>query len=144
MFPAWLMAELDAAGSDVTAQSSRGDAAPLVDGRARLPRNLYLKAIRLCPLSATVTRHYQRRLCGILSIATRRCELRNDGLFNAAVAMRDLIGIIDRNTAIELLIGAAQCNGYVAKDGMRAALATIRSGLANREASPQFDGGENR
>src|SRR6516165_10658793 len=57
MFPAWLMAELDAAGSDVTAQSSRGDAAPLVDGRARLPRNLYLKAIRLCPLSATVTRH---------------------------------------------------------------------------------------
>jgi hypothetical protein len=37
---------------------------------------------------------------GILGIATRRTELRNEGLFNAAVAMRDLIGIIDRETAI--------------------------------------------
>ena len=91
-----------------------------------------------CPLSAMVTRHHQRRLCGILSIATRRCELRNDGLFNAAVAMRDLIGVIDHETAIELLLNAAQCNGYVGKDGRRAALATIRSGLTNREASPHF------
>jgi hypothetical protein len=118
----------------------------LLDGRVRLPRDLYLKAIRVCPLSATVTRHHQRRLCGILWIATRRTTLRNEGLFDAAAAMRDLIdiGVIDRRTATALLFVAAQFNGYVAKDGARAALATIRSGLtptsANREASPLFGG----
>jgi hypothetical protein len=131
-FPAWLRAELSAenlSSSDLPTRSSRGDAAPLVEGRVRLPRDLYLKVIRLCPIGAGVTRHDQRRLCGILSIATRRTKDRNEGLYNAAVAMRDLIGIIDRKTAIELLLNAAQSNGYLAKDGVQAALATIRSGL---------------
>jgi hypothetical protein len=124
--------------------NNRGDVSALVDvnGRVRLPRDLYLKAIRLCPLGPMVTRLDQRRLCGILSIVTRRTEHRNDGLLYAATAMRDLIGIIGRDTAIELLLDAARCNGYVAKDGVRAALATIRSGLAITETSPHFVDGD--
>src|SRR5262249_32538777 len=82
------------------------------------------------------------RLCGVLSIATRCSSLRNRGLFNASVAMRDLVPcIIARNTAVELLLDAARLNGYVAKDGEAAALATIHSGLglANGEASTLID-----
>jgi hypothetical protein len=119
----------------------QGDASLVAVNEDRLPRDLYLKALRLCPLGPRVTRREQRRLCGILGISAWRASLRNEGLFNAAVAMRDLIGagVIDYNTAAEMLLDTARFNGYVAKDGERAALATIRSGLtptsARREAS---------
>jgi hypothetical protein len=117
------------------------DASLLAGSNDRLPRDLYLKALRLCPLGQGVTRHDQRRLCGVLRISLRRTALRNEGLFNAAVAMRDLTGagIIDYSAATELLLDTARLNGYAAKDSERAALATIRSGLtptsARREAS---------
>jgi hypothetical protein len=106
----------------------------------RLPRELYLKVLRLCPLGQGVTRQDQRRLCGVLSISLRqksergvwvwRTSMRNKGLFDASVAMRELIGLIDYGEAVELLLDTARINGYVAKRGEAKALTTIHSGLS--------------
>ena len=103
---------------------------PLV-ATAELPKPLYLKVLRLVPLSAVVTRHHQRRVIGILNIALQRRDHRNDGLNIAGFCMRELVrdGVISRGTAEELLIEVAILNGYAAKDGLKAAQATIRSGL---------------
>src|SRR6516164_4711761 len=103
---------------------------PLV-ATAELPKPLYLKVLRLVPLSAAVTRHHQRRVIGILNIALQRQDHRNDGLNIAGLCMRELIrnGIISSPAAEELLIEVAILNGYAAKDGLKAAQATIRSGL---------------
>jgi len=78
-----------------------------------------------------VTRHHQRRVIGILNIALQRQDHRNDGLNIAGFCMRELIrnGIISSPAAEELLIEVAILNGYAAKDGLKAAQATIRSGL---------------
>jgi hypothetical protein len=63
-------------------------------------------------------------------------ENRNKALNDAAYIFRPLIarGIITYRAAESLLIDAATLNQYVAKDGRRAAILTIRSGLgaANR------------
>src|SRR5262249_46074327 len=103
---------------------------PLV-ARPELPKPLYLKVLRLVPLSAVVTRHHHRRLIGILNITLQRQDHRNDGLNIAGFCMRELIrnGIISSPAAEELLIEVAILNGYAAKDGLKAAQATIRSGL---------------
>jgi hypothetical protein len=103
---------------------------PLV-ATAELPKPLYLKVLRLVPLSAVVTRHHQRRVIGILKIALQRQDHRNDGLNIAGFSMRELIrnGIISSPAAEELLIEVAILNGYAAKDGFIAAEKTIRSGL---------------
>ena len=103
---------------------------PLV-ATAQLPKPLYLKVLRLVPLSAVVTRHHQRRVIGILNIALRRQDHRNDGLNIAGFCMRELIrnGIISSPAAQELLIEVANLNGYAAKDGFIAVEKTIRSGL---------------
>jgi hypothetical protein len=106
-------------------------------GTGRIPKPLYLEVLRLVPLSDTVTRHHQRRVIGILSIVTTRCEYRNDGLNIAAYCFRELIpGVVSHAVAERLLFGAAQVCGYVAKDGDRAAMATIRSGLGSDIGGP--------
>jgi Bifunctional DNA primase/polymerase, N-terminal len=96
-----------------------------------LPKALYRKFLRLVPLSDRVTRHDQRRVIGILNIALQRQHHRNDGLNIAGFCLRELIGdgTISAAAAEELLFDVAMLNGYVAKDGVAAARATIRSGL---------------
>jgi Bifunctional DNA primase/polymerase, N-terminal len=103
---------------------------PLV-ATAELPKPLYLKVLRLVPLSAVVTRHHQRRVIGILNIALQRRDHRNDGLNIAGFCMRELIrnGVISSPAAEELLIEVAMLNGYAAKDGLVTAEKTVRSGL---------------
>jgi hypothetical protein len=98
-----------------------------------IPKPLYLAVKERVPLSPKVTRRDQRRVIGILSIVTRRTELRNDGLNIAAFCLRELVndGIVDRDVAEGLLLDAATVCGYVAKDGVNAALDTIRSGLGS-------------
>jgi hypothetical protein len=100
-------------------------------GAEEIPKPLYLAVKKCVPLSARVTRHHQRRIIGILSILTRRSDHRNDGLNIAAFCLRELVndGTVSRGVAQELLFEAATVCGYVAKDGERAALATINSGL---------------
>ena len=70
-------------------------------------------------------------MIGILNIALRRQDHRNDGLNIAGFCMRELIrnGIISSPAAEELLIEVAILNGYAAKDGFTAVEKTIRSGL---------------
>jgi hypothetical protein len=99
---------------------------------------LYFAVKRRVPLSATVARHHQRRVIGILSIVTRRTSYRNDGLNIAAFRFRELIdvGIVSRDVAEGLLLDAATICGYVAKDGAAAAIATIRSGLGSTIGGP--------
>jgi hypothetical protein len=106
---------------------------PQMAGVGRIPKSLYSEVLSLLPLSDKVTRHHQRRVIGILSIVTQRREGqgRNGALNVAAFCFRELIGIVPRDTAERLLFGAAQACGYVAKDGDRAAIATIRSGLGS-------------
>ena len=98
---------------------------------AELPKPLYLKVLRLVPLSAVVTRHHQRRVIGILNIALQRQDHRNNGLNIAGFCMRELIRdrIISAPAAEELLIEVAILNGYAAKDGFIAVEKTVRSGL---------------
>jgi hypothetical protein len=103
-----------------------------------ISKPLYFAVKRRVPLSATVTRHHQRRVIGILSIVTRRTSYRNDGLNIAAFSFRELIeaGIVSRDVAEGLLLDAATVCGYVAKDGVAAAIATIRSGLGSTIGGP--------
>jgi hypothetical protein len=98
---------------------------------AELPKELYFKLIRLVPLSERVTRQHQRRVSGILRIALQRQKRRNEGLYIAGLCLRELIheGIVTVAAAEQLLFDVAVLNGYVAKDGVEAARATIRSGL---------------
>ena len=111
---------------------------PQMAGVGRIPKSLYSEVLRLVPLTDKVTRHHQRRVIGILSIVTQRREGqgRNGALNVAAFCFRELIGIVSRDAAERLLFGAAQACGYVAKDGDRAAMATIRSGLGSTIGGP--------
>jgi len=101
-----------------------------------LPKPLYQKLLRLVPLSAHVTRHHQRRVIGILNIALQRRKRRNDGLNIAGFCLRELVrdGIVSPAAAEQLLLDVAVLNGYVAKDGVDAARATIRSSLSHEGA----------
>jgi hypothetical protein len=108
-----------------------------------IPKSLYNEVHRLVPLSDKVTRHHQRRVIGILrDIVIARHALRNDGLNIGSYCFRELIntGIVSRDAAERLLLLAAQMNGYVAKDGDRKAMATIRSGLGSPIGGPSFLG----
>jgi Bifunctional DNA primase/polymerase, N-terminal len=104
---------------------------PLMAADGELPKPLYHKVLQLVPLSDRVTRRDQRRVIGILNIALRRTDYRNDGLNIAGFCLRELTrgGIIDRVSAEELLIDVATLNGYIATHGEKPAIATIRSGL---------------
>jgi hypothetical protein len=98
---------------------------------AELPKELYFKLIRLMPLSDRVTRQHQRRVSGILRTALQRQKRRNEGLYIAALCLREFIHgqIVTTAAAEQLLLEAAVLNGYLAKDGIEAARSTIRSGL---------------
>ena len=122
--------------------SSRRDG-PLVDigPERRLPKPLYIKVCRLVPVGGIVTGHDQRRARGALSMLIDKCEGRNNSLNWAAHEIfRPLVaaGVLTYGAAESLLFDAARLNGYVAKDGAAAALATIRSGL--RRADPSTSG----
>jgi hypothetical protein len=113
--------------------------AGVVLGGGRIPKDLYNEVLRLVPLSDKVTRHHRRRVIGILrDIVIARHELRNNGLNIGAYCFRPLIndGIVSRAAAERLLFGAAKACGYVEKDGDRAAMATIRSGLGPAIGGP--------
>jgi hypothetical protein len=117
---------------------------PLVpQASGELPKLLYQKLLRLVPLSALVTRHHQRRVIGILNIALQRRKRRNDGLNIAGFCLRELIrdGIISPAAAEELLFDVAVLNGYVAKDGVDTARATIRSSLSHERAKEKCQRG---
>jgi hypothetical protein len=99
--------------------------------QGNLPKPLYLRLLRLVPLSDSVSRHDQRRVAGILGTALRWHGHRNDGLNWAAWSFRGLVavGTVAPSAAQELLISVTRLNGYLEKDGMEAVLATIASGL---------------
>ena len=70
---------------------------------------------------------------------------RNQALNDAALAMGEMVaaGWIERAEVERALLDACQRNGYLAKDGEQAALATLRSGLAagmRRPRAPLADG----
>jgi hypothetical protein len=127
--PGWIVDALTQPQQLPGSEPLKNRPGPLMTGE--IPKSLYFAVKRCVPLSATVTRHHQRRVAGILSIVTRRTELRNDGLNIAAYCLRELVeeGIITYEVAEGLLLEAATVCGYAAKDGVGAALATIRSGL---------------
>jgi hypothetical protein len=93
-----------------------------------VPKPLYFKVLDLMP---DASGHNRRRVLGLLNVLVRKCENRNDALNSIGFSFRELIsaGVIDRSAAESLLIDAATLNGYIAKDGLCAAIATIRSSL---------------
>jgi hypothetical protein len=99
----------------------------------RVPYQLYCRMLCFC--HPRLNGHYFRRLRGILAMSVNRERKRNEGLLNAALAMRDLveIGRIKEAAAVELLLETAHLNGYVTKHGkvrgVKRALRTIYSGL---------------
>jgi hypothetical protein len=95
-----------------------------------VPKPLYFMAKRLtsCP-------QHKRRVIGVLRPLLKMGlgDGRNRALLNKAICFRkELIreGIVTAEAAEELLLMAAQLNGYVAKDGVEEAKRTIRSGLS--------------
>jgi hypothetical protein len=96
-----------------------------------LPKRLYLKVLELMPGSRGRNR---RRVLGLLRTLVQKTENRNHALNTLGFSFRELIstGVIDRTAAESLLIEAATLNGYIAKDGLGAAIATIRSGLGSQ------------
>jgi hypothetical protein len=102
-------------------------------GDKEIPKPLYNELLRLMPLSDKVTRHDLRRARGILWIITSKRKDRNEALHDASCMFRELIYIdaATRAVAERLLFRAAELSGYVAKDGIAATMATIRSGLGS-------------
>jgi hypothetical protein len=100
-----------------------------------LPKTLYFKMCELMPGSSG---RDGRRVRELLKIVLQKHEGRNDNLNRIAFIFQKLIssGVIDYAAAEQLLLDAAWINGYVAKDGVRAALATIRSGLGHQTQEP--------
>ena len=110
-----------------------GDGAPMSQGASpELPKPLYFKTRDLVPVRGTVTLADRRRVQGILRTVCATREHRNNILNWAGFALRELIpGVLTREAAEALLFEAATINGYIRKDGARAAIATIRSGLGD-------------
>jgi Bifunctional DNA primase/polymerase, N-terminal len=146
--PAWLHEKLRDNGTrnnDLPTQQKDGPqmTGAMAEIKHEIPNSLYNEVLRLIPLSPKVTRHHRRRVIGILrDIVIARHEPRNDGLNIGSYCFRELIntGIVSRDAAEQLLFGAAQVWGYVAKDGDRKAIATIRSGLGSPIGGPSFSG----
>jgi hypothetical protein len=99
-----------------------------------LPKPLYLKVLELMPGSRGRNR---RRVLGLLRTLVQKTENRNHALNTIGFSFRELIdaGVITRDAVESLLIDAATLNGYIAKDGLCAAIATIRSGLGHQTIS---------
>jgi hypothetical protein len=93
-----------------------------------IPKPLYFKMLKLMPNSCGRDR---RRVRGLLKVLVEKRENRNHALNTIGFAFRELIsaGVIDRTAVESLLIDTSTLNGWIAKDGLGAALATIRSAL---------------
>jgi len=122
-----------------------GDAT-LIAGTERLPRDLYLQAHKLVPLSTLINRRDQRRVCGWLSVVVHGDKgSRNARLFWAACRFGEFIaeGRLRSEVAEQLLFAAAPPD-LAKDDGDQSVVATIASGLRNGStsgvASPHFVG----
>jgi hypothetical protein len=96
-----------------------------------VPKPFYLRVCELMPNSRGVNR---RRVIELLRGLVEKREGRNTALFNKAATFRKANGpisdgIITYEPAADLLLLAAQINGYVAQDGEDETKGTIRSGL---------------
>jgi hypothetical protein len=129
-WPSWLL-ELAMAAMHKRDRAKNGaNDAPVVhvnDDRF-VPKRLHSKIIELMLGGRPL---HQRRVRGILRVLVQTHSLRNEALRDAAIQFGELIaaGIITRADAEQLLIMAAEINGYVAKDGEGDAWTTIHSGL---------------
>jgi hypothetical protein len=117
--------------------NTKGDGPLVPNGSTRqeLPKPFYDK---LVALMQGTRGHYQRRARGLLRTALFKPEhQQNDGLNYAAYRFRELIGVgaITYDAAESLLLEAATLNGYVARDGLRQAAVTIRSGLGSPDTN---------
>jgi hypothetical protein len=96
------------------------------------PKGLYKLAARV-----TASPHHKRRvLAGLRELVEAR-QGRNEILFNKAVLFRTRLipeGVVTEAAAEALLLVAAKCCGYIAKDGIDEASATVRSGLGLERA----------
>jgi hypothetical protein len=97
------------------------------DGDRFVPKPLHYKIIELLPGRPL----HQRRVRGILRDLIQTHTDRNAALRDTAIQFDTLIeqGIIPHSDAKELLLMAAEMNGYIAKDGEGDAKRAIRSGL---------------
>jgi hypothetical protein len=145
-FPRWLAEELVTRVIKRSASASNGkwgDATPIAGAGAKpLPRDLYFQVIKLVPLSTSMSRRDQRRVCSILSGVVHAPEgSRNDWLFWAACRFGEFVAV-RREVAEQLLLAAAR--DLVEDDGPHSVMATIRSGLqtgsASSVAAPHFVG----
>lgn len=106
------------------------------------------------PLPACSVPTARERACAAAALSRTHADLasrapgtgRNPALNDAAFAMGTLVGAgwIERAEVERALLDARQRNGYAAKDGEHAALATLRSGLTAGMAHPRAplaDGG---
>jgi Bifunctional DNA primase/polymerase, N-terminal len=152
-FPEWLLIKLRSGsrsprsfGDDCRAGATPSSFAD-GDGNERktwplpvteLPKVLYFKILELMPISAGVRGRDQRRVRSLLLTLVQKSMGRNAALNNAAFQFRELIeaGIVSREVALELLLEAATLNGYLAKDGHRETISTIRSGLGTGSGHP--------
>jgi hypothetical protein len=147
-FPRWLLDELVtlAIRSASVPNKKWGDATLIAGaGTKPLPRNLYLQVVKLVPLSTSITRRDQRRVCSWLSSVAHAPEgSRNDWLFWAACRFGAFIaeGRVITEVAEQLLFSSAEACGLVQDDGRQSVMATIASGLrtgsASGVASPLF------
>jgi Bifunctional DNA primase/polymerase, N-terminal len=130
--PGWLHEALVEPGRNGGAGLQKKEWPFPMAGAGEIPKPLYFEVLRLVPLSNKVTRRHRRWIISILSKVTPLRKGRNDALNVASFCFRDLIPeVVPREVAERLLFQAAQVCGYVAKDGAKAAMATIRSGLGS-------------
>jgi hypothetical protein len=131
-WPDWLL-EL-ARSKPLKGTIGEDDPSYVTGSSSRVPYWLYCRMLTCC--DPQLNGYLFRRLRGILAMSVNRSKKRNEGLLNAALAMRDLIrlGLIKEAVAVSLLLDTARLNGYVIKHGkvrgVKRALRTIHSGLA--------------
>ena len=136
-FPRWLFDELVTRIIRKSAAPNGEDATFIAGTETKpLPRDLYFQALKLVPLSASISRRDQRRICGWLSGVAYASEgSRNDWLFWAACRFAEFIaeGRLWPEIAEQLLFAAA--SDLARTDGQQSVLATIASGLRTGSAS---------
>jgi hypothetical protein len=146
-FPRWLFDEVVTRiiKRSAAPNGKWGDATLIAGNETKpLPRDLYLQAVKLVPLSTSISRRDQRRVCSWLSSVAHASEgSRNDWLFWAACRFGEFIaeGRLRIEVAEQLLFAAA--SDLVRTDGQQPVMATIASGLrtsARSVASPHLFG----